>query len=131
MEDRPHNGHAGAPERNFFAGRVAFGSAHEMSLAPFYSAAEIPGRGGSTWAFAGADGQVRLIEKDQEPVAAWKGWGSNIVSLRGGCGKGWQLLATKPGDGMETDAVQAYEVSCLSRSAHPWTSGDLFAPPAA
>jgi hypothetical protein len=99
------------PDRNFFEGSVALGSAQEMSLAPFYSAAEIPGGGGPTWAFAGADGQVRLIEKGAEPVATWEGWGSNIVSLRSGCGKGWQLLATKPGDGTEPDAVQAFEVS--------------------
>jgi hypothetical protein len=100
-----------APDRNFFEGRVALGPDQELSLPPFYSAAEIPGRGGPTWAFAGVDGQVRLIERGPEPVATWEGWGSSIVSLRSGCGKGWQLLATRPGDGTEPDAVQAFEVS--------------------
>jgi len=98
-------------DRNFFEGRVALGPDQEMLLPPFYSAAEIPGRGGPTWAFAGVDGQVRLIEKGPEPVATWEGWGSSIVSLRSGCGKGAQLLATKPGDATEPDAVQAFEVS--------------------
>jgi hypothetical protein len=98
-------------DRNFFEGRVALGTDQEISLLPFYSAAEIPGRAGPAWAFAGVDGQVRLIEKNSEPVATWEGWGSSIVSLRSGCGKGWQLLVTRPGDGTEPDAVQAFEVS--------------------
>ncbi len=104
-------------DRNFFEGRVALGLAREMSLAPFYSAAEIPGRGEPTWALAGVDGEVRLIEKGAEPVATWEGWGSSLVSLRSSCGRGWQLLATKPGDGTEPDAVQAFEVS--GRRAFP------------
>jgi hypothetical protein len=100
-----------AADRNSFERRAAIGSAQEMPVPPFYSAAEIPGRGGPTWVFAGVDGHVRLIEKGAEPVATWEGWGSNIASLRSGCGKGWQLLATRPGDGTEPDAVQAFEVS--------------------
>ena len=98
-------------DRNFLEGRVALGPDQEVSLPPFYSAAEIPGRGGPIWALAGVDGKVRLIERSAEPVATWEGWGSSLVSLRSSCGRGWQLLATKPGDGTEPDTVQAFEVS--------------------
>jgi hypothetical protein len=100
-----------AADRNFLEGKSALGLDQQVSLPPFYAAAEIPGRGGPSWFFAGVDGQVRLIEKGPEPVATWEGWGSNIVSLKSGCGKGWQLLVTRPGDGTEPDAVQAFEIS--------------------
>ena len=98
-------------DRNFFEGRLALGADQEIAVPPFFSAAELPGGKGRTWAFAGLDGQVRLVATSLEPVAAWGGWGSSIVSLKTGCGKGWQLLATRPGELTESDSLQAFEVS--------------------
>jgi hypothetical protein len=58
----------------------------------------------------GQDGVARLFEEDADPVASFPGWGSEIASLRSGCGTGWQLLVTGKGDWNEPDKIQAMEI---------------------
>jgi hypothetical protein len=38
------------------------------------------------------------------------GWGSDIASVRSGCGSGWQVLATGNGEA-SSDTVRAFEIS--------------------
>jgi hypothetical protein len=58
----------------------------------------------------GQDGVARLFEDGPEPVSSFPGWGSEIASLRTGCGTGWQLLMTGKGDWNEPDKIQAVEI---------------------
>ena len=76
--------------RNYFAGPP-----------PYYSIAILPeGRIG-----AGVDGRARLAD------ISISDWGSDIATIESGCGSGRQVLASKPTDASEPDAVQAYEVT--------------------
>jgi len=59
--------------------------------------------------FAAVDGQVHLLDGATDQVMGKLGWGSDIASVRSGCGSGWQVLATGNGDG-STDTVRAFEV---------------------
>jgi hypothetical protein len=73
-----------AAGRNYFAGPP-----------PYYSSAILPeGR-----ILAGVDG--RSIAE----------WGSDIAAIESGCGSGRQVLASKPTEASEPDAIQAHEVT--------------------
>ncbi|MGZ4730857.1 MAG: hypothetical protein ACXVZH_01815, partial [Terriglobales bacterium] len=50
-----------------------------------------------------------VLDGITDQVAEKLGWGSDIASLRSGCGAGWQVLATGTGAG-RSDAVQAFEI---------------------
>jgi hypothetical protein len=97
------------PARNFFTGALAPGIG-KLSTAPaFYSAAPIPRERYTLWLFAATDGSVHLMDGMSDQTAGRLNWGSDIISLRTGCGSGWQILATQGGDGA-TDAVRAFEI---------------------
>ena len=67
--------------------------------------------GPTTWWFlATVDGQVHLLDGSTDQVLEKLGWGSDIASVRSGCGSGWQVLATGSGEGAN-DAVRAFEVT--------------------
>ncbi len=96
--------------RNYFSGALLPGVGNQMTTAPFYSAAAVP-RGGSTlWLFASVDGQVHLLDGTTDQVMGKLGWGSDIASMRSGCGSGWQILATRDGEGSSA-TVRAFEIS--------------------
>jgi len=82
----------------------------EKKSPPWYSEARWEEKGHPIAVFAGTDGLARLYDDGPEPVAAFPGWGSDLAGLRTGCGTGWQLLVTGPGDWTEADSVQAYEI---------------------
>lgn len=58
----------------------------------------------------GQDGLARLYEDNNEPVATFSGWGSEIAALHSGCGSGWQVLVTNTTDWTKPDTIQAVEV---------------------
>ncbi len=94
--------------RNFFSGTLSPGTGAQTRAPAFYSAAAIP-RGKSTWwLLAAVDGKVHLLDGVTDQVVEKLKWGSDIASLRSGCGSGWQVLATGAGAG-RNDAVQAFE----------------------
>jgi hypothetical protein len=62
------------------------------------------------WLLASVDGQVHLLDGVTEQVMGKMEWGSDIASVRSGCGSGWQVLATGTGEGSR-DTVQAFEIS--------------------
>ena len=100
--------------RNYFRGALLPGVlspslGKQMTTAPFYSAAAFP-RGQSTlWLFASVDGQVHLLDGATDQVMGKLGWGSDIASVRSGCGSGWQVLATGNTEG-SSDTVRAFEI---------------------
>ena len=98
------------PSRNYFGGALLPGVGKQMATVPFYSAAAFP-RGQSTlWLFAAVDGQVHILDGTMDQVTGNLGWGSDIASIRSGCGSGLQVLATGHGDG-PNDTVRGFEIS--------------------
>ena len=99
-----------APTRNFFTGALSPGIQKQTTTSPFYSAASLPRDKYTLWVFAGVDGQVHWLDGMTDQVAGNLGWGSDIVSVRSGCGSGWQVLATEKSAGPH-DRLKAFEVA--------------------
>ena len=99
-----------AASRNFFAGALSPGMGKQSTVPAFYSAAVLPRNQSSLWLLATVDGQVHLLDGATDQVLPKLGWGSEIASLRSGCGSGWQVLATGNGEG-PSDALRAFEVT--------------------
>lgn len=76
-------------------------------LPPFYSAARV----GEYSLTAGVDGRTQWFDNATAATGSFGGWGSDIAAVETGCGGGRQVLATRPGDANETDAVQAFELA--------------------
>jgi len=72
-----------------------------------------------------ADGRTQIFDAGLDPVGAVTSWGSDIAGtgseLPGG---GSQVLATRPGDAGEPDAIQAFAI--VNRAVRPslrrWSS---------
>lgn len=87
-----------APGRNYFA---------EPGLPPYFSAANLP----SGRLLAGVDGRTRLYDAASREIGQWTGWGSDIAAVETGCGSGYAVLATKPGEEGEPDEIRLFDVS--------------------
>jgi hypothetical protein len=123
--------------KNFFSSSGIDGGG-ARSLPPFFSAAGLKTNGDAAWAVTGMDGRARLysaekqepagsrryqkddvakdnhnteMEKGAEPLVIIEGWGSDIASVKTDCGASRQILATRPGDWIERDAIQAFEIT--------------------
>jgi hypothetical protein len=95
--------------RNFFTGALSPGIQKQTIAPPFFSAAPLPRDKYTLWAFAAVDGQIHFLDGVGDQAFAQLGWGSDIASLRSGCGPGWQILATSSED-VPTDEVRAFEI---------------------
>jgi hypothetical protein len=95
--------------RNFFTGALSPGIQKQTIAPPFYSAAPLPRDKYTLWAFAAVDGQIHFLDGIGDQAFPQLGWGSDIASLRSGCGPGWQILATSNEDSA-TDEVRAFEI---------------------
>lgn len=100
-----------SPARNFFTGVLAGQNAGD-SVLPFFSGAAWMTAETRVWIFTGTDSRARLyLNNLASPAATFNDWGSNITTLRSGCGSGTQVLVSSPGDLTQPDAVQALEIS--------------------
>lgn len=95
--------------RNFFTGALSPGIQKQTTAPPFYSAAPLPREKYTLWAFAAVDGQVHFLDGVGDQAIPQLGWGSDIASIRSGCGAGWQILATS-NEGGSADEVRAFEI---------------------
>lgn len=95
-----------ARERNYFNGRV-YGA---KSVPPFFSAAAAGDASTRLWIFTRLDGRAYLHDAALDPIASLGAWGSDIVALPAKCGSGSIVLAPRPGDGSEKDAVRVYQI---------------------
>ena len=78
-------------------------------LPPFFSAAVIRPKA-DTWVISTLDGQVNLVDgKNLRAVGGTRDWGSDIASVRSGCGSGAQVLVSGMDDGA-SDSVRAFEI---------------------
>lgn len=96
------------PARNYFTGALAPGLGKQTTVPAFYSAALLPREKYTLGLFAAVDGQLHLLDGITDRAAGKLGWGSDIAGVKSNCGSGWQVLATRSGDG-PSDAVRAYE----------------------
>jgi hypothetical protein len=99
-----------APSRNFFTGALSPGIEKQTTVNPFYSAAALPRDKYQLWIFAGADGQLHLLDGVRDQTAGKLDWGSDIASVHSGCELGWQVLVTGNGQGA-IETVRAYEMA--------------------
>ena len=98
------------PSRNFFTGALSPGIEKQTTVKAFYSAAVLPRDKYKLWIFATVDGQVHLLDGVTDQTAARVNWGSDIASVRSGCGLGWQVLVTGSGGG-GAETVRAFEIA--------------------
>jgi hypothetical protein len=117
-----------AATRNYFDGRVATETGLRKTVAaPFYSAASAVEQNRLLWLLAMLDGRTQIFDAWLDPVGAIASWGSDIAGTQASCGGGSQVLATRPGDAGEADAVQAFAI--VNRAAAPLTAPVEFAGP--
>lgn len=108
--------------RNYFTGVLSPGFG--MQLQPFYSSAVLPRPNGAAMLFNGIDGRILLIENNvMKPIAGARDWGSDLASIRSGCGSGAQVLVSGSG-AAPTDSVRAYDIP--GREAAPVSSALAF-----
>jgi hypothetical protein len=111
----PLTGNPGDPRaffsgtRNFFPGALSPGIQKQANAPAFYSAAALPRNQYTLWIFTGVDGRVHLLDGVSDQVLPQLAWGSDIASVRSGCGAGWQILATSRDDDAG-DHVRAFEI---------------------
>jgi hypothetical protein len=108
-----------AAARNFFDGRVITQTGARKNVGPFYSAASAQEQGQPLWLLAMVDGRTQLFDASFEPLGNISSWGSDIAGTDAHCGSGSQVLATRPGDGTASDAIQAFSI--VNRSPSPLT----------
>jgi hypothetical protein len=106
--DQPSLSASFTSTRNFFSGTLSPGVGKQTMAPAFYSAAAVPRGPVDSWLLASIDGQVHFLDGNTDQVVEKLGWGSDIASVRSGCGSGWQVLATAAGDG-RNDAVRVFE----------------------
>jgi hypothetical protein len=99
--------------RNFFTGALAPGEGKLTTVGKFYSAAPLPREKYVLWLFTATDRQVHFVDGVTDQ-AAKLGWGSDMATVKTGCGSGWQVLATDAGNSATengTDSIRAYELA--------------------
>ncbi len=94
--------------RNHFDGRISTANGIRKTLAPFFSAAPAEENGRPYWLLAMLDGRTQILDSALDPVGSVAAWGSNLAGTEAHCGGGSQILATKPGELREPDAVRAF-----------------------
>lgn len=101
--------------RNDFSGSMILSNSLTVRFPPFFSAASptagATGQNSSRWVLAEIDGTAQLFSGAAEPVAAFAGWGSDVLSVAPACDSAWQVLATGPGDRTQPDSIQLYEIT--------------------
>jgi hypothetical protein len=76
----------------------------------FFSIAGLEINGEPGWVSSGTDGKARIFTiKNLDILGTAPGWGSEIATVKTNCGNGWQILATRPRDRTEADAITVYE----------------------
>jgi len=116
-----------AAARNYFDGRVVTQTGLRKTLPPFFSAASVEELGRPLWLLAMVDGSTQIFTAALDTLGSVSAWGSDIAGIDARCGGGFQVLATRPGDGTEPDAVQAFAI--VDRAPIPLTAPVVFPGP--
>ena len=114
--------------RNYFGGRVTTQSGQPKTVAPFFSAASVESQGRTWWLLAAIDGKTQIYDASLDPAGTSSAqWGSDIAGTDAHCGAGTQVLATRPGDRGQADAIQAFTM--IDRTPQPLTEAADFPGP--
>ncbi len=97
------------PARNYFIGALSPAVGKLTGAPAFYSAASAPRDQSAWWLLVAVDGPVHLLDGVTDQVIDKLAWGSDIATVRSGCGSSWQIVAAGNGDGRR-DSTQAFEV---------------------
>jgi hypothetical protein len=117
-----------APARNYFDGRVTTQTGQRKTVAPFFSAASVESQGRTWWLLAAADGKTQIFDAALDPAGTSTAqWGSDIAGTDAHCGTGSQVLATRPADRGQPDAIQAFTL--VDRTPEPLTEAVDFPGP--
>jgi hypothetical protein len=116
-----------AAERNYFDGHVVSQDGLRRTVPPFYAAAAGEDSSGTFWFLSLLDGQTGMFNAGFEPMGTAPSWGSDIVGISAPCAGGSQVLATRPADANEPDAIQAFSV--VNRAANSLTAPLAFGGP--
>jgi hypothetical protein len=111
-----------AAARNYFDGRVTTQSGVRKTVPPFFSAASVEDRGRTWWVLAQVDGRSQIFDDAWQPAALAAQWGSDLAGTDARCGGASQVLAARPADRGEPDALQAF---ALGNQAAAATTGAL------
>ncbi len=66
--------------------------------------------GSVLWILEGVDGRARVFSNTYQAIETFSGLGSDVASVKSGCGNDWLLLADAATDSKEPDGVRAYEI---------------------
>ncbi len=113
--------------RNYFDGRVVMQNGVAKTVGPFFSAAAAGDPADPSWVLAMMDGRAQVFGSTLDPRSSFSGWGGDVAGLDPQCGRGSVVLATKPVDAHEPDAVQGYSIN--ARAATPVTPPLAFSGP--
>jgi len=109
-----------AASRNYFGGRVTTQTGQRKTVPAFFSSASAEWQGRTWWLLATTDGRVQIFDPAFDPAGTLSvQWGSDIVGTDAHCGTGSQVLATRPGDRAQGDAIQAFTLA--DRTPQPLT----------
>jgi hypothetical protein len=121
--------------RNFFTDLSADrANENHQRIPDFFNLAGFKNKDEHLWLLTPLDGRTLLYSglQSEKPalLASFTGWGSDIAAIETVCGSHWQVLATRPGDWTELDALQAFEIvgrEALAVSAPRHFSGPITA----
>jgi hypothetical protein len=129
-----------AAARNYFDGHITTQTGQRKTVAPFFSAASVDDQGRTVWILTALDGRTQILDAALDPVGAaatagasanWAApntmWGSDIAGTDAHCGSGSQVLASRPGDRGQPDAIQAFTM--VERNFEPLTEAVEFPGP--
>ena len=98
--------------RNFFTGALTPGVGTLTNVGKFYSVAPLPREKYVLWVFSETDGLIHLVDGVTDQATKLN-WGSDVATVKSGCGLGWQVLAAGTRDNPlgAADSVRAYEIA--------------------
>jgi hypothetical protein len=97
--------------RNYFDGRIVLPNGVRRTLPPFFSIAAVEENGAPYWLLALPGGRTQVLNGGFEPVGSVAAWGSDLAAAEARCAGGSQALATRGGDGHETDSIRAFALA--------------------
>lgn len=101
---------AAVADRNWFESPLLTAAGRLAAPSAFYAAALAGDRDNPAWILALTGGQKQIYGRAFQTRRAIPGFGSDIASLESGCGRGRQVLMTRPAGPDDTDSVQAFEL---------------------
>ncbi len=117
-----------AATRNYFGGRVTTQTGQRKAVPAFFSAASAESQGKTWWLLATIDGRIQIFDASLDAAGTLSAqWGSDVAGTDAHCGTGSQVVATRPGDRSQGDAIQAFTMT--DRTPQPLTEAVDFPGP--